>query len=90
MANTMNCPECHEIATEFRTALFKIMSARMDHSHTPGDVHAMITQLFSSEQHIARLMVSAKAAGIRQGYQRWTDHRFATGHVASTLWSSAD
>src|SRR5207249_11822506 len=82
MADT-KCPECQAMATQMRTALAELMKRPSKPRASREEIQATLTNLFSSEKEIARLTDLFRQSEAGQAYEKWTEHRIATGHTGA-------
>jgi hypothetical protein len=83
-----NCSECQTIAGQLRAALAELVRSPSRSSLSREDIRASLSELFASEEKIARLGDSFRNSSAGQAYARWTEHRIATGHTGSAIMPS--
>jgi hypothetical protein len=80
--NTKHCAECAQLMMEGQAAFAKLISTRPQSDvPTRQDFNKYLTELFSSEAELARLQEQWQRSNSGTLYQKWTEHRIATGHT---------
>jgi hypothetical protein len=84
MNNAKHCAKCEQIVTEMRAAFLKKISPRpQGNLPTPQDFKQYLSRL--NEPELARLKELWQQSDSGAAYQKWMEHRIATGHVPVLL-----
>jgi hypothetical protein len=89
MNNAKQCSECERIVTEMRSAFLKMISTKPQGDvPTRQDFNQYLSQLFSSKAELTRLEEQWRQSEYGAAYNKWMEHRIATGHVPDLLSAS--
>ena len=82
MNEPKRCAECEQFVAEMQAAFAKLMAPRpRSDVPTRQDFNRYLSELFSSEAELARLQEQWHQSESGNVYDKWMEHRIATGHT---------